>query len=397
MGNKKLSGQLKAADAFYYSFLFVAVFFSTIGFTFSDVLYVGLIALFGILLIVKLASGRYSLPEIAICLILVGIGAFLALRTHKFTVLLTAILLVGAHGLRTDDVLKKYFVFKLFSLVLLLSFGALGIFEMSNTEHYRMLSGAIEVRTSINGTGVNSIHLSLFTSVTLYLFFRFQNIRVSDLAICLAANFLLYFNVTHSMAGVAMTTISVALFWTCSRLRGFGRLVTRIAPFLPMAFFVIMVLFGITYGSSSLTDFVNRLSTGRIAYDHYYLTTYGFSLFGADYRQLISEGFFDDSFIYVPVVYGAAFALLLYGSVTMLLARYRSEGNTKCVLLILIYLLYSVAESMYPSAVVNPSMFLLCDLFFTSLTSSDCEKGSERVCGAIQSESSMRSQRSRWL
>ena len=178
-------------------------------------------------------------------------------------------------------------------------------------------------------------------------------------------NILLYLIITRSVAGVMMTGMTIAFFFLCSHLRSLEGVIVRVAPFVPVMLAVLSVVMGLSYGSSEIADFVNRLTTGRTSFDHYFLTTYGVSLFGADYAQLISEGNFDNSYVYSLVIYGLVFTVLLYGSVTVLLWRiaYR-EGSPQKALLLLVFLFYGLAESVYPSAVVNPSLFLLTAVLF---------------------------------
>ena len=64
------------------------------------------------------------------------------------------------------------------------------------------------------------------------------------------------------------------------------------------------------------------------------------------------------------VVYGVVFAALLYGAVTKLLVEMRQGEAAPGALLVVLFLVYSAVESMYPSAVVNPSLFLLTSVLF---------------------------------
>lgn len=173
-------------------------------------------------------------------------------------------------------------------------------------------------------------------------------------------NVALWHFMTMSTAGFAMTALLPTAMYLCARSERLAALELKLAPWLPFCLLGAAIATGLLYGRVEAFDAVNRLSTGRIAFDHYFLTTYGIPLFGSDFLALSLEGNFDDSFVYVPVVYGGAFALALYSAVTALLLRFKRRGVFDSMLVVA-FLVYSAAESMYPSAVVNPSLFLLCE------------------------------------
>lgn len=356
---------VRVTDAFFYLFLLATVSLQTLGYGFGDVAYLGAVGFFGILLAVKVLVGRYSSRDIVVCVLLVALGAFLAYHTHKFTIILSAIILISTNGLDEDDVLGKYLAIKAIALAVLVLLAGLGVFDATAMQHYRSATGSFETRIIINGVSSNILHLGFCTVCALLLYKKYGHITLPVAAACMLANILLYLIVTRSVAGVMMTGVTITLFFLCSHLRRLEGIIIRISPFVPIMLAILSVVMGLSYGSSEIADFVNRLMTGRTAYDHYFLTTYGVSLFGADYAQLISEGNFDNSYVYSLVIYGGLFTALLYGSVTVLLWRIAFRGGSpQKALLLLVFLIYGLAESVYPSAVVNPSLFLLTAVLF---------------------------------
>lgn len=314
-------------ELFFFVFLFVTVAFQTLGFAFGDMAYMGAVALFGILLAAKVLSGRYSSKDLAVCLVMLGLGAFLAWHTHKYTVLLSALLLVAAHGIDVDTILSRFLAFKTVSLLALFLFAAVGMFDMTTAQHYRAVTGEFETRVFINGASGNILHLGLCTVCALYCYKRYRHITLKSVLLLMLGNVSLYLLITRSMAGVAMTTMTLAMFFFCSRMPRLERLVMCLAPFVPAALLVSSVVLGFSYGQSELVDFINRLMTGRTAYDHYFLTTYGVSLFGADYSQLISEGNFDNSYVYSLVIYGLVFTVALLSVATAALHGNAAGGG----------------------------------------------------------------------
>lgn len=365
-------------ELFFFVFLFVTVAFQTLGFAFGDMVYMGAVALFGILLAVKVLSGRYSSKDLVVCLVMLGLGVFLAWHTHKYTVLLSVLLLVAAHGIDADIILERFLAFKTIALLALFLLAAVGVLDMTTAQHYRTVTGEFETRVFINGASGNILHLGLCTVCALYCYTRYGHVTVKSVLLLMLANVSLYLSITRSVAGVTMTTMTLAMFFFCSRMPRLERLVTCLAPFVPVVLLTSSVVIGFSYGQSEFADFVNRLMTGRTAYDNYFLTTYGVPLFGANYSQLISEGNFDNSYVYSLVVYGLVFTVLLFACVTALLFRNASrEDCSRNSLLLVVFLVYGLAESMYPSAVVNPSLFLLAELLFERHRASEIARDEE--------------------
>lgn len=357
-------GNMGALDFFFFIMLGVCVVFQTWGYSFSDKVYVGVVALAGVFAAAKMLASRYSARDMIVCVFLLGIGLYFALKVHRYTVLLTAVLLIAAKGIETRQLLTGFLGIKAFAIVSLFALAALGVFSVETVQHYRMTSGEFETRTLINGAATNIVHLGFFTVAVLWLCLRYGRIRVRDVVVLLALDAAIYLGITRSTAGVALSALAVLLMFACSKSKGIESAFLRLAPCAPFALMLIMVAFGYAYGSSGFMDSVNKLSTGRIAYDHYWLTAYGPTPLGSDFAELTGEGNFDDSFVYVLVVYGVVFAALLYGAVTKLLVEMRQGGAASGALLVVLFLVYSAAESMYPSAVVNPSLFLLNAVLF---------------------------------
>ncbi len=364
LGKGKALGSMSVLDLFFFVMLAACVVFQTWGYSFNDKIYIGVVVLASILAAAKMLASRYTARDLFVCVFLLGIGLFFALKAHRYTVLLSAVLLIAAKGVETRRLLTGLLGIKAFAIASLFVLAAVGVFGVETFQHYRMTSGEFETRTLINGAATNIVHLGFFTVAVLWLCLRYRRIRVHDVVVLLALDVTLYLGVTRSTAGVALSALAVLLIFTCSKSKGVEGAFLRLAPFVPFALMLIMVTLGYAYGSSGFMDFINKLYTGRIAYDHYWLTAYGPTLLGSDFAELTHEGNFDDSFVYVLVVYGIVFAALLYGAVTKLLVEMRQGGAASGALLVVLFLVYSAAESMYPSAVVNPSLFLIISVLF---------------------------------
>ena len=314
-------------EFFFFLLLAVCVVFQTWGFSFGDQAYFGAVILVGILAASKILASRYTGRDLIVCGILLAVGLFFAFRSHRYTLLLTALLLISAKGIETRRLLSSYLWIKVFAILSLFGLATIGVFDVDTFQHYRMTTGEFETRTLINGAATNIVHLGFFAVSVIWLCLRYGKIHLREVAMLLILDSVLYLAVTRSVAGVSLSAISILLIYVCSKSKASERLLLRIAPLLPFGLMLVMVILGYAYGSGELLESINRLSTGRIAYDHYWLEAYGPTILGSSFTELIDEGNFDDSFVYVLVIYGIVFAFLLYGAVTALLARMRREGG----------------------------------------------------------------------
>lgn len=318
---------MNVSDLFFFCLLAVCVILQTWGFTFSDKLYIGAVALAGILVLPKILASRYSKRELCVFVLLLGFAGYYTLRTRRYTVLLSVVLLIAAKDIDIRTLLKGFLTIKVFALVSLLALAVIGVFEVTTSTHYRMISGVYETRTQINGAATNILHLGYFTIAVLWLCLNYKKIRTGAVLVLLSLDIALYLTITKSSAGVALTALAILLIFACSRSTGLESLFVKSAPLAPFAFLAIMVLVGHFYGTVGFLDYVNRLSTGRIAYDHFWLTHYTPTLLGRDMGMLRGEGNFDDSFVFVLTLYGVFFAVMLYGAVTALLVKFRGGGS----------------------------------------------------------------------
>lgn len=97
-------------DLLFYLMLLVCVVLQAWGYSFTDRAYMGSVALMGILVVAKIASSRYGARELIICAMLIGSGLFFAVRAHRYTLLLTAVLLIAAKDIDIDELLERYLV-----------------------------------------------------------------------------------------------------------------------------------------------------------------------------------------------------------------------------------------------------------------------------------------------
>ncbi len=372
---KKTLAEISVLDAAYYLFVFFAVFLNTIGFGFSSRTYTVLMALLAIASTVRVIVMRVDYRDIIISLFMIILCVSISMKTGKYTIALSALLIVTAYDVDVITILKVYLAAKVMGLLWILFSVITGINTVSVVQHYRMITGEYETRVKISGIPGNAMQLSICCVMVLYMTVNFKRINWWCVIALLSLSVFTYCTVTRSLTGVIMSFFSVVLYAVMSSDTIISRGICRVSPLLPIVISVTMLFIGYHYNSNAIYSFLNNLSTGRIAYDHYYLTEYGISAFGNDYTSMIEDGFFDDSYVYMPVVFGYVFTVIIIASVTVSLVklvRVNSTRGVSLICLIMFFLIYSVAESVFPSCVANPALFVLVGtLFHRSALGSD--------------------------
>lgn len=336
----------------------------TLGYTSGDDIYFTLTAISCVLLAVSALCREYDNHDLIILVSLTAMALVNMLLTGKYTVLLTALLLVAAKGMRIRTILHCVFTAKAICLPTLLLLGWLGVFPISSSQHYSAAADGFVTRVSINDSSTNIIHLGLCTLFALAIVLWRKQCGLPVLLVMMSANLALYFSLTRSVTGVMVTTAMLLIAALLRYSPGFASAFARVAWMLPAVCLLIFLYTGYTYQPSGWRGELDHLMTGRIRNNHWWLANYGPSIFGQS--SMVTTVAFDNSVVYMVVRQGLVLTTVLFGSMTVMLYRYGKSHNTDMVFLLSIMLIYSMSESILPSAVANPSLFLLLPLLHDS-------------------------------
>ena len=83
LGKGNALGSMSVLDLFFFVMLAACVIFQTWGYSFSDGVYIGVVALTGILAAAKMLASRYTARDLFVCVFLLGIGLYFALKAHR--------------------------------------------------------------------------------------------------------------------------------------------------------------------------------------------------------------------------------------------------------------------------------------------------------------------------
>ena len=291
----------------------------------------------------------------------VALVGIVTLHTHKFTLLLTAMLLVGAYEMVPRKVVGIWVWAKVISLVILVIGIAIGLISVELVMHWRTANDTLEARMLIGERSGNAVHLALFSVLVMWYAVHNRPMRLWHAVLWMAANIALYRYVTTSLAGLLMTTFAIVTMLIITHSETSLKFMARISVLMPFVLLAVSLVVGYSYGHSEIANTLNRLFTGRVAYDHIHLVSGGIDLFGNSYSHLLGQGAFDNSYVYLVVVFGAVPTFLLLAAETKLLNILSHGDKTHQIEAVacFLFLVYGLAESMWPSAVVNPTVFYL--------------------------------------
>ena len=351
------ASSLKVTDAFWYALLAFLVTGSTWGYTSDDIWYLIGTALGVILGAVSILSKKYSGRELGLSCGMIVLSIIVALSSHSLTLLLTSVLVVSSKEMRLDAILRAFLVVKAASLISLIVFGLLGLVDVEAVSHYSALAGGTIVRQSVNGVATNILHLGLFTLFVLLAALKQERLGFVSYLAMMAVNIVFYRCVSYSSAGILVTGCAILLAMgvrysgvVASALCRFGCFVVP----LTVAFFLYT---GYQFDGTGWIAELNHLMTGRIAYNHYWLTAIGPTLFGVNPAG--APAAFDNSVVYLTVGLGVFAAMAVLAGYFLAMRRLGRSRDVYLLLAVFMFYAFSMSESVLPSAVVNPSLFIV--------------------------------------
>ncbi len=362
-------GSLKVTDAMCYVFLAFLVIGSTWGYTSDDSFYLVGTALGMILGVTSVLTKAYTKKELVFVAGMLVLSIMIALVARSLTLLLTTVVIASSKGMKVKSLLTFFLAIKILSLVSLLFFGWLGLFDTVEAAHYSALLGGTVERVRINDVATNILHLGLFTILMLFVVRAGDRLSLLAYAVMMAVNVAFYFLISYSSGGLLVTTCAI-VFSAMVHYSGVARKILCRFSFLVVPITVVLFLYtGFEYDGTGWIAKLNHLTTGRIAYNHYWLTAHGITLFGVNPAG--EPAAFDNSVVYLLVglgVFAGFIVLMAYCSTMRRLGR---MGETYQLLLILMFYLFSMSESILPSIVVNPSIFVVVSVMLNGFYQSD--------------------------
>lgn len=351
---------MRVVDLLYCVYLFSVVLMSTLGLSANDNIYVATVGFGAVFAVIRLFATDFDSRFFLLAMCLAALGIVELVVSKRFTLLLTALLLVGAKDIDIERVLLTFLAAKIVGLFLVVLFVVTGIFEVEFYQYFKMATDTYIQRVRVNGSSTNVMHLSFLAVIFLTLYMKRGNCG-TGVYLAFAALNLLCERITGSYIGFFLGMGGLLLFYVLQHSgkirRLFVRFSTAVLPLLLAFSFGTAAL----YGRSAFVDTLDRIFQGRIYYNNFFLSNYPVSLFG--HGMLTAEGNFDNSYVFVFVAYGLVTFALLFGAMQLLTRRLKRQNDWLALTLVVIYMIAGISESFYPAAAVNPSLFFLILLF----------------------------------
>lgn len=351
---------MQVSDAMTYALIAYLVIGSTLGYTSNDSWYAIGTGLGMILGFSSVLSKKFRREELAVAVLAFSISLVVAIIARSLTLLLTTVLIVSSKGMSVKALLKFFLAVKGASFTVLILFGALGVFDVVTVAHYSALVNETIGRLSINGVATNILHLGLFAMMVLIIAVKQDELSLLAYIAMMTVNIIFYYAVSYSSGGLLVTSCALILS-AAARYSKLARKVTCKYAFLIVPISIIFFLYtGYQYNGTGMIEELNHLTTGRIAYNHYWLSTHGLSLFGINATD--QPAAFDNSIVYLLVGQGIFVAIAVLGGYWVAMRRLGKISEVYALIFVLSFYLFSMSESILPSVVVNPSLFVVVDV-----------------------------------
>ena len=351
------ASSLKVTDVFWYALLAFLVAGSTWGNTSDDMWYLVGTA-FGVILgAVSILSKKYSGRELGLLCGMVALSIVVALSSRSLTLLLTSVLVIASKEMRLDTILRAFLVVKAISFVSLIVFGLVGFVDVEAVSHYSALAGGTIVRQSLNGVATNILHLGLFALFVLIIAIKQEKLGLASYLAMMAVNIVFYRYVSYSSAGILVTGCAILLAMGVRYSGTVSKMLCRLG-YLVVPFTVVFFIYtGYQFDGTGWIAELNHLMTGRIAYNHYWLTVIGPTLFGVNPEG--APAAFDNSVVYLTVGLGVFVAMAIFAGYFFAMRRLGRSRDSYLLVAVFMFYVFSMSESVLPSAVVNPSLFIV--------------------------------------
>lgn len=359
MDNARIILRNNAIRYAYLCYLFAVVGMSTLGYTADSTVYKIIVGAGAVLAVVSLCSQRYTVKYVVLLVLLFVLSFIEMAITKRITLMLTLLLLVAARDIPRKNIFSTFFAAKLCGLLLMFLFVSFGFFKVETHLYYKMGLGKYIQRITINGYGTTLIHLSVITCFVLYFALKKGMVGYFYYIFNFIVNYFCY-RLSLSTMGFLVGTVCLILFFVTQKSNKIRNLFVKLSIWSIPLFIIFSFGTALHYSEFGLVAYLDKLFQGRIRYNNIFLTNHPFSIFGSG--MLYDEGWFDNSYVYIWVAYGVIVFLIFFVAMQRMIVEYRKVDDWIALLVIFVFLLVSISESIYPSAVVNPSLFLLLPL-----------------------------------
>lgn len=347
------------SNTFFLIFLYLNVLCKGIGLDNNNNIYFLLLILGGIFLFFKLVTDKFKKTELVKIVLFLLIGLFSFIATKKATLLITCICIAGMKNIEIDKIFKGMLNIRFVTFIIMVILALCNIIDNKTISMWR--NGGLDVRYSLGFGHPNSLHLAFFILVSLYLYCRYEKIKPIEYIIWFGLNIFIY-SYSGSRTGFILS-ILLLLLSLISKNKKIENILLK-TP-IPLLFSILLFSFGtaIMYNKIEFLDKLNSIFNGRFAYSNYYITHYGFSLFG---ENILSDknALFDNGYIFLYIQYGLLGALMVLYFMLSVCKQIKCNKDIRKTIIVIVYIIYSFAESITPNIFMNIILLFYAGVLF---------------------------------
>ena len=342
----------KYGGILFYLFIYLNTFCKGIGLSNSSKAYMILLILGTIFLFIKIIGDKYTKKELMACFIILGIGFLTFIVTHKVTLFLTCITLCGMKNIDLKKLLKNILLIRIISFIGITGLSLLKIIPNKRILMWR--NGSFDIRYSLGFGHPNILQLSLFIIIALFLYLKGKKINFFQYMLLIFVSYFIYFY-SQSRTGFVCTLglISIHFFFNKIVKKPNSKRLCNVSLIILVFLMAFSYATGVLYGSNSIITKLDYFFNGRIRYSNYYLTTYGFSLFGNGKVLTDSNAILDNGYILMFIQYGAIGTILVFGFLSRIIKSDFFKNDYNLFIISIFMFIYLFNESFTPNIFMN--------------------------------------------
>lgn len=353
----------KKSDLFYV-YVYLNVLCKGIGLSNDSSAYFFLIILGGIALVLKMFEDKYTRKEFIIISILIAIGLMSVLLTRKPTLMITCLCIAGMKNINIDSLFKGMYKLRLATFIIVVLSSLFGIIPNESVEMWR--NGAFETRYSLGFGHPNTLQLSLFILLALHIYVKYDKLKFIDYVLMFASNLFIYHYSISRTGFIAINLLIILCFISKLNINIIKKTIINSPKYVYIALLIFSFVSGMLYGKYEIFNKLNSILTGRLAYSNYYLSNYGFTLFGNNLAT-DTNAIFDNGYIYMYIQFGILGFILLTWFFFKIFNNVKNKKDIRKSILILLFLIYIFTESITPNIFMNIILFFSAPTIFKNM------------------------------
>lgn len=331
-------------------------------------------------LAIKLVTTKYTLRELLICCIFLGMGLTMYIVTKSATMLLLFLTIMGLKDCKFGRLIQMSVYIRMVVALIMVIGSVYGIFDIG----YKTKPDTNYIEMPVYSFGFNEPNmafLTIFILLMVLLYYNYERLNALWFLTTAAVAFLFY-EWTFCRTGIAVFLFAWVLIIFDKLVKNKRvKIVLALSVLVGALFsFCAMVFYA---GDNPLLHLLNHFVSGRIYIMNSYLTDQGLAFFPRNQELFYASyyGLIDNCYMFM-LLYGGWIMAIAY-LVVMCAAMYRlyEKECYRELVMISVFALYGVLEQFVMNAFMNPFILLAGILLYPGLL--ETEKGRKKAYGKL--------------